>query len=96
MCLRLKTMRSILVLMVMVLIGSGAAAQTDTPTPVLTISTSPHVFATTISGQMTRFDYTATAGSVHTANLLTFLFVSLWAMFLFVVFVVVKYQRSRA
>jgi hypothetical protein len=40
------------------------------------------VYATVESGQMTRFDYVATAGSVHIANLLTALFFSIWAMFL--------------
>jgi hypothetical protein len=61
-------------------------AQTATP--------DVYVFATVESGQMTRFDYVASAGSVHVANLLTFLFFSLWAMFLFAVFVMWKGKRA--
>lgn len=46
------------------------------------------VYATVESGQMTRFDYVATAGNVHIANLLLILFFSLWGMFLIYIFVV--------
>lgn len=45
------------------------------------------VYATLDSGQVTRFDYVATAGSVHIANLAAAIFFSIWAMFLLWVFV---------
>jgi hypothetical protein len=47
------------------------------------------VYATVETGQVTRFDYIATAGNVHVANLLTLLFFSLWGMFLLGVLVFV-------
>jgi len=76
---------------VMLLLWSGEVfAQTETPT----VSTSPSVFATVPAGQMTRFDYVATAGSVHIGNLLAFLLFSVWAMFLFAVFVMRQGERS--
>jgi len=74
----------------LLLVSGVALAQTETPT----VSNSPSVFATVASGQMTRFDYIATAGSVHIANLLTLLFVSLWAMFLFGAFVALKSHQE--
>jgi hypothetical protein len=84
-------MKQLILIGVMLLLWSGEVfAQTETPT----VSTSPYVFATVAAGQMTRFDYVATAGSVHIANLLTLLFVSLWAMFLFAVFAMQKGKRA--
>lgn len=86
-------MRIISILFVFLLTGV-VSAQTETPTPTFTIPLSQHVFATVTSGQMTRFDYIATAGSIHIANLLTLIFASLWGMFLFIVFVLVKRGRK--
>lgn len=48
------------------------------------------VYATVEDGQITRFDYSATAGSVHISNLLTLLLFSIWGFFLFGIFVMVK------
>lgn len=83
-------MRYVIVCLVVLLICGGVFAQTDTPT--FTISNSPHVFRTLTAGQMTRFDYIVTAGSVHNVNLLTLIFASIWGMFLFFVFVLIKWQ----
>ena len=99
----------IAVLTVMLFTADIANAQTDTPvptetftpTPTLTPTPEPYVHMTVIppdgtpDGQMTRFDYTATAGDVHIANLLTFLLYSFWAMFLFLVVVTVVLVRRR-
>lgn len=46
------------------------------------------VYATVETGQITRFDYVATAGNVHIANLLAALFFSAWAMFFVGIFIV--------
>lgn len=75
--------------LLMLLLSGEVLAQTETPTV-----SSEYVFATVEAGQMTRFDYVATAGSVHIANLLTLLFFSMWAMFFFGVFVVRRGQQS--
>jgi hypothetical protein len=79
-------LRLILVLILLVVPAAAVSAQTDV---------SPSVYATVESGQMTRFDYIASAGSVHIANLLTLLFLSLWAMFLLMVFLMFKYRRQQ-
>lgn len=69
------------------LMASPSLAQTATP--------DIYVFATVeAGGQMTRFDYVATAGSVHIGSLLTLLLFSLWAMFFFIVFVALKGKRA--
>jgi len=75
--------------------------QTDTATPTQTPTPEPYGYSTTVpitgtpDGQMTRFDYTATAGDVHIANLLTWLVFSLWGMFLFTVLVLVLLLRRK-
>lgn len=43
-------------------------------------------------GQISAFDYSASAADVHLANILTFLVISVWGFFLFSVFVLVKYK----
>lgn len=74
---------------------------TETPLPTFTPTPEPYVYATvmppegTPDGQMTRFDYVATAGDVHIANLLTWLLYSVWALFLFVVIVLIVYVRRK-
>jgi len=83
-----------LLLCLLLVISGVVSAQTETPTPTFTVSTSPYIFATVETGQMTRFDYVITAGSVHIANVLTLIFFSLWGMFLFAVFVYVKRRQS--
>lgn len=61
----------------------------ETPTETNTPTSEPFVHMTmppdtgTPEGQMTRFDYTSTAGDVQIANLLTLLVYSLWGMFFF-------------
>lgn len=75
--------------------------ETLTPTPTNTPTPEPWIYITIApestdeaSGQMTRFDYTATAGDVQIANLLTWILASLWAMFLlFVLFLSVIWRR---
>lgn len=79
-------MRIPVMIFVSLLLVSGVQAQTATP--------DIYVFATVEAGQMTRFDYVATAGSVHIASLLTLLLLSLWAMFLFAVFVMLRGKRA--
>lgn len=86
-------MRSAILLFVMAICCGVVSAQTDTPTPALTLPLEPVVFATTASGQMTRFDYTATAGDIQISLWLTLIFISCWGMFLFAIFV---YVRRRA
>ena len=83
-------MKRAIVLLLMLLLSAAAHAQTDTPT----VSTSPSIFATVEAGQMTRFDYIVTAGSVHTANLLTLILFSVWGMFFFGVFVYLRMRQS--
>lgn len=85
------------VIIIVVIVASVTSAQTETPTPTSTPTETPtptpepFVYATIAPevtdqpGQMTRFDYVATAGEVHIANLLTAILLSGWGMFLFVV-----------
>lgn len=74
---------------------------TNTPTNTPTATDVPSLYMTmapgagTAIGQMTRFDYTSTAGDVHIANLLTWLLYSLWGMFFFVVFVLWNLARRK-
>ena len=70
----------------LLLMATPCLAQTATP--------DVYIFATVESGQMTRFDYVASAGDVHIANLLALLFFSLWAMFLFSVFALWKVKQA--
>jgi tellurite resistance protein TehA-like permease len=75
-------MRYVLAFLMTALIATGAVAQTETPTPVLSIPLSgSNVFATVASGQMTRFQYVATAGDVLVAVLLTLIVISVWGFF---------------
>lgn len=89
-------MQRYLVSLLMLALTGVVSAQTETPTPVLSVS-GPYVFATLTGGQMSRFDYVASAGSVHISNLLTALLFSLWGMFLLTVFIVaaVLWKRRR-
>lgn len=92
-------MRWMILGLLVVMVSGMTFAQTETPIPTETETATPthtpepFVYATIApettdeQGQMTRFDYVATAGDVHVANLLTMQLFSLWAMFLFVVFV---------
>jgi hypothetical protein len=66
---------------------------TNTPTETTTPSPEPWVYLTVTSGQLTRFDYTASASDVHIGNILTALVFSLWGMFLFAVFVLWRSRR---
>jgi len=75
-----------------------AQAQTETPTPTMTPTVTatptnePYVYATLpaptegATGQMSRFDYVASAGDVYIASLLTVILLSMWGFFLFWVF----------
>lgn len=94
-------MRWMIVVLLVVMVSGLSFAQTDTPvptatetaTPTNTPTPEPFVYATIAPqttdepGQMTRFDYVATAGDVHVSNILTIQLFSMWAMFLFGVFV---------
>lgn len=71
---------------------SNTPTPTNTPTNTPTPTPEPWVYLTVTSGQLTRFDYTASAGDVHNANIITLILFSLWAMFFFAVFV---YWRRR-
>jgi hypothetical protein len=78
----MKTLFAVIALLLLPV--SVLSAQTDV---------SPYVYATATSGQMTRFGYVATAGTVELANQLEFLLFSLWAMFLFLVFLWRRAQK---
>lgn len=97
-------------ILVLALIGSSPAfAQTETPSPTPTFTPTPTdtptpepwVYMTLVPvtpdapGQMTRFDYVATAGDVQVSTLLTWLLVSLWGMFLFAVIAFTALWRRR-
>ncbi len=77
------------------------ATATETPTPTSTPTSEPYIYATTVplegtpDGQMTRFEYTATAGDIQIANLLTWLLYSFWALFLFLVLVFTVLMRKK-
>lgn len=61
-----------------VLLGVGLVnAQTATP------DFSEVIYATLVDGQVTRFEYSATASDVHIANLIMLILFSVWGMFLF-------------
>lgn len=94
-------MRWMILGLLVVMVSGVTFAQTETPiptatetaTPTNTPTAEPFVYSTIAPettdepGQMTRFDYVITAADVHIANLLTIQLFSLWAMFLFGVFV---------
>jgi hypothetical protein len=88
--------------LLLTLIGGGGSTLTpshtptitNTPTETYTPTPEPWAFATTASGQLTRFDYVATASDVHIANIITLLIFSLWAMFFFAVFVLWKGHKK--
>lgn len=67
--------------------------ETETPTATSTPTVEPYVYMTlpppegTTVGIMSRFEYTASAGDVQIANLLTMQLLSTWGMFLFAVLV---------
>ena len=97
-------MRRIITLLLLGLsLASAAHAQTETPvpTPTHTPTAEPYVYATvppsdgTPPGIMTRFDYIATAGDVHIANLLTLDVLSDWGQFLFSVIFMTALARRR-
>lgn len=77
--------RAGLVLMLLLWLAGVAAAQT--PTPTATLSYEASIYATVVGGQVTRFDYVATAQDVQISNLLFLLFVSIWGFGLFGIFV---------
>lgn len=82
-------MRLIVVLSLIFITSVSSMAQTATPTPTPTQTPSPYVYSTLqpeISGgdgQTMRFDYVVSASDVHIANLLTWLLISVWSMFLY-------------
>jgi len=81
--------------LILTLIGSGGNTLTPTNTPTITNTPTPEpwVYITVTSGQLTRFDYVATASDVHIANLLALIFFSVWGFFLFTVFVLARYKK---
>lgn len=96
-------MRWFVVVLLVFAVAMSAAAQTETPTPTATATATqePYVYATvnppdgTPPGQMTRFDYIATAGDVQIANLLTIDVISDWGQFLFTVVFLSALARRR-
>jgi hypothetical protein len=65
---------------------TNTPTETHTPTATFTPTDAPWVEITLTTGQMTRFDYVASASDVHVGNLLLAIFVSLWGFFLSGVF----------
>jgi hypothetical protein len=102
-------MRVIVVLLFMALLPLSVYAQTDTPTPTPTTTPTitpsptmePAIYMTlpplegTPDGQLTRFDYTLSAGERHIADMLTWLLYSVWGMFLFAVLVLFVKERRK-
>jgi len=74
-------------ILLMLLTTVPVFAQTDTPTPDI------YIYATVTSGQMTRFDYVVTGGSVQIGSLLTLLLFSMWGMFFLGIFVFLKGKK---
>ncbi len=77
---------------------------TPTPQPTSTPQPSPTAMSVIVaidpqrsyssdSGQITAFDYSASAGDVHISNLLSALLFSVWGMFVFAVFVLVRFRK---
>lgn len=86
------------------IIPSATPASTTTPQPTPTpqptstplsvvVAIDPQRSYSSESGQITAFDYIASAGDVHIANLLTGLLLSLWGMFVFVVILLVRVKK---
>jgi hypothetical protein len=88
--------------------STPASTTTPQPTPTPQPTSTPQPSSTPISviwaidpeksygmanGQITAFEYSATAADSHIANLLTMLVVSVWGFFLFCVFVLVRYRK---
>jgi uncharacterized membrane protein len=46
------------------------------------------------NGQITATEYSATAADIHLSNLLSLIFFSMWGMFLFAVFVLIRYREK--
>lgn len=46
------------------------------------------------NGRITATEYSATAADIHISNLLSLMFFSMWGMFLFAVFVLVRYKEK--
>lgn len=67
---------------------------TSTPMSVI-VAIDPSRSYGSSNGQITAFDYAASAADVHLANLLTMLLVSVWGFFLFGVLVLVKYRINQ-
>lgn len=72
-----------------------------TPTPQPTATPMSVVFAIdpeksygSANGQITSVSYSATAADIHLGNLLTTLLYSVWGMFFFAVFVLVRYRKK--
>jgi len=86
------TVDALLTLIAGGVIGGPTATPTDTPTltstptETQTPTPEPWAFITLTSGQLTRFDYIATASDVHIANVLSLILFSAWAFFLSAVF----------
>ena len=79
-------MRNFLPLLILFLaLVSPISAQTPVPNPA--------VYATLESGQLTRFEYSARAADVQISNLLMAIFVSLWGMFIVIIFVVWRVDK---
>ena len=88
------------------ILPSSTPASTTTPqptptpqpssTPISVIwSIDPQKSYSSINGQITAFDYSATAADTHISNLLTLLVISVWGFFFFSVFVLVKYKVGK-
>jgi hypothetical protein len=75
------------ILVALVFMAASVSAQTATP------GAEAAIYATLTGGQLTRFEYSATASDVQIANLLMLIFLSVWAFFLTGVFVLVRNKR---
>lgn len=86
------------------IVPSATPASTTTPQPTPTpqptstpmsvvVAIDPQRSYSSESGQITAFDYIASAGDVHIANLLTMLIFSVWGMFILVMFVLVRFRK---
>lgn len=83
--------------------ATPASTTTPQPTPTPQPSATPMsvVFAIdpaksygSVNGRITSMEYTATAADIHLGNLLTALLYSVWGMFFFAVFVLVRYRKK--
>jgi hypothetical protein len=78
-------LHSLLFLYLFLALISPVSAQTPAPQPA--------IYSTLESGQLTRFEYSARAADVQISNLLTAIFISLWGMFIIIVFVVWRVDK---